>query len=720
LLTIRIALLGLAGLAWLGRAQPAMMPSFDRFGSLMGIVLLAWALQLPRPNLRQYLLFLGVGMGLAGLVATPFVVTLHPPGTPFNHTYADAGWSISLLLFSLVATYSLLSRRPPGWDLALAPFGLLLSGALLHIAMGPSDQDLPAFIRLAEMGAYPLFAVTAARVQVQESLSSPGELLAGEGAGGAGSLMDAAALFSQQLTARDPLELAYQASGLLAEHLEAGLCFIFSAQEGDQIELAAGYIASEERHLTGTILEAAQMPLLASALRGRRTLHANQEHPLPDLETLSQVLGLTIELPAMIIPLRANRQNVGAVLLAGPRDQYWRPQQLQIAGWATAFVATRLLELQHGALPAGATAGGIPASALSQVQQRARELERENQALRQRLHALEALQESPSQPDPQLEAQLAQAKQTIRRLQQELSDLRYQAASMQAEEPEAPKAQETQNQLFMALQELAEARRKLQQLEKETAAAAQATSATAPQLDLEALVRIVQQLRQPTSTILGYTDVLLGESVGLLGAMQRQFLERVQNASRQIGELLNELTRAAAIEAADFSLLPEPVDMAHCLDEAITQISDLIREKAITLRVDISEDLPPMMGDQETLTSIATHLLRNALGATPEQGQVSLLADAQRTEDGDYLLLSVSDQGPGVPSEFLPRVFQMTYGGTKSLVPGLGIQATDLASTRTMVEMLGGRIWIDSEEGSGSTFTVLLPCSQQAESAAPS
>ena len=717
LLTIRIALLGLAGLAWLGRIQPATLPVFDRFASLMGVVLLAWVLYLPRPELRQYGLFLGVGAGLLGLVATPFVVSLHPAGTPFNHTYADAGWSIVFLLFALTAAYALLAGRPPAWDLALAPFALLVAGGLLHIAVGPSDQDMAGFVRLAEMAAYPLFAVLAARIQVQETLGAPGGLAAEEQPSAARSLMDKAAQFSQQLTARDPLELSFQASGLLAHQLDIGLCLLFSGEHNkEQFELTAGYLARQERHLTGTWLDVGQMPVLAAAIRGRRTLHINQEHPLPDLETLSHVLGVPIDLPAILIPLRAHRQHMGALLLAAPRDQLWPPQHLQLALWAASFLATRFFELQHGPQPGG-VAAGVPASALAQAQQRARELERQNQTLRQRLQALEAQASSPPPDTQQLQAQLTNAKQTIRRLQQELSELRFQATAPQprapkAKEQEPPQLKEMQSQLHLALQELAEARQRLQQVQQETQPA---QAEAGPQPDVEALVRIAHQLRQPTSTILGYTDVLLGESVGLLGAMQRQFLERVQSATRQIGELLNELTRAAALEVGDIALLPEPVDVAHCLDEAITQLSERLRQKGITLRVAIPEELPPVMGDHESLTSIAAYLLQNAIGATPSGGQVTVRADAQSTEEGDFLLLSVGDQGPGVPAEALPRVFQMSYGGKKGAVPGLGTPAIDLATTRTMVEMLGGRIWVDSEEGAGSTFTVLLPCSRREE-----
>jgi len=136
--------------------------------------------------------------------------------------------------------------------------------------------------------------------------------------------------------------------------------------------------------------------------------------------------------------------------------------------------------------------------------------------------------------------------------------------------------------------------------------------------------------------------------------------------------------------------------------------------KDITLQMDFPEDLPPILAEEDALVQILFHLLDNAVAACMEGGVVRLKADTQSMENTCFVLLAVTDTGEGIHPEDLPKVFQRIYRADKGLIGDTGF---GLITVKTLVEMLRGRVWVESERGTGTTYTVLLPAADQAESA---
>jgi signal transduction histidine kinase len=230
----------------------------------------------------------------------------------------------------------------------------------------------------------------------------------------------------------------------------------------------------------------------------------------------------------------------------------------------------------------------------------------------------------------------------------------------------------------------------------------------------EVIASMTQELRQPMSSIVGYTDLLLGESVGILGALQRKFLERVKASTERMGGLVDDIIQMSTLGNSTVKLSPESVDLNALIDEAIAMTIAQVREKNIALRVDIPAAIPPMMADRDAMQQILVHLLQNAEAATPADGEISLGATLhegtkEEKSKGDYLLLKVSDSGGGIPAEDLPRVFSRLYRADSALIQGVGDTGVGLAVVKALVEAHCGRIWVDAEIGRGSTFSVLLP-----------
>jgi histidine kinase len=203
---------------------------------------------------------------------------------------------------------------------------------------------------------------------------------------------------------------------------------------------------------------------------------------------------------------------------------------------------------------------------------------------------------------------------------------------------------------------------------------------------------------------------LLGESVGILGALQRKFLERVRSSADRMNTLIDNLIRIAELDEAGYSAVRKPVDLSSVIDDAIGQLRAQLQEKRIAMRVDLPPVLPQINTDRDALQQILYHLLQNADGATPAEGSITLRALIDKQDElGEFVLIQVSDTGGGIPDDDLPRVFSRVYRASNPVIPGVGDTGVGLTIAETLTQALGGRIWVESESGQGATFSVLLP-----------
>jgi len=277
-------------------------------------------------------------------------------------------------------------------------------------------------------------------------------------------------------------------------------------------------------------------------------------------------------------------------------------------------------------------------------------------------------------------------------------------------------------------QELLQVQQRLSELEHTpppSLATTQRTQPIAP-ANAEVIVSIAQELRTPMSSIMGYTDLLLSESVGILGALQRQFLQRVQANIDRLTHLVNDLISITKLDSDDLKLQPVTVDMLEVIEDAITAAGTQFREKSITLHMNLSENLPPLHADRDAMHQVIMQLLSNAYLASPANGEISLAAhfipsfappptddEEPAPEPADVILVSITDQGGGVPPEDQRRVFGRLYRADNPLVEGIGDTGVGLSIAKALVEAHNGTIWLESEPGRGSTFHFAIPISPQ-------
>ena len=225
----------------------------------------------------------------------------------------------------------------------------------------------------------------------------------------------------------------------------------------------------------------------------------------------------------------------------------------------------------------------------------------------------------------------------------------------------------------------------------------------------EVIASISQDLRQPLSSVIGYTDLLLGESVGILGSLQRKFVERIKSSSERIGTLVDDMIQVTNLETGLTVLKPEPVDLNVIIDNAMSYTSSQIREKNISLHLDLPTEIQSIYADREALQQILIHLLQNAGAVSPNEGTITLRVQTHSEDSQEFVLLQVSDTGGGIATEDIPRVFTRLYRADNVLIQGVGDTGVGLSIAKTLTEAQNGRIWVESDSGEGSTFSVLLP-----------
>jgi signal transduction histidine kinase len=201
----------------------------------------------------------------------------------------------------------------------------------------------------------------------------------------------------------------------------------------------------------------------------------------------------------------------------------------------------------------------------------------------------------------------------------------------------------------------------------------------------------------------------MGESVGILSALQRKFVERIKAASERIGGLVDDLIQITNLETGKMEFNSEEIDLNSIIDNAMAYTSTQIREKNITLRLDITEPPPHIQTDRDALQQILIHLLQNATAATHAEGNITLRVQMQSEKGSHFISIQVADNGGGIASDDIPRVFARRYRAEHSLIQGLGDTGVGLSIARALVEAQNGRIWVETEAGVGSTFSVLMP-----------
>ncbi len=230
----------------------------------------------------------------------------------------------------------------------------------------------------------------------------------------------------------------------------------------------------------------------------------------------------------------------------------------------------------------------------------------------------------------------------------------------------------------------------------------------ANQAKSEFISLVSHELHTPMTSILGYSDMLIRGMVGELTSSQREFVISISRSAERMRLLVRDLLDISRIETGRLSLAMQSVPLPEVLDEVLGTLQDIFNEKELIFITDIPHPLPALYGDPNRLVQIFTNLLGNAIKYTPYGGTIAIRAQLSLIDPG-YVQCSVIDTGIGISPENQRMLFTKFFRADDPTVqeqPGTGL---GLAITKNLVELQGGRIWVESEKDKGSIFHFTIP-----------
>ncbi|WP_407355244.1 PAS domain-containing sensor histidine kinase [Methanolobus sp. WCC5] len=221
----------------------------------------------------------------------------------------------------------------------------------------------------------------------------------------------------------------------------------------------------------------------------------------------------------------------------------------------------------------------------------------------------------------------------------------------------------------------------------------------------EFLTTMSHELRTPLNSIIGFSDVMLSGMTGEITEQQEKYLKNIAVSGKHLLELINNILDISKIEAGKMELEPEQFMVSHVIDEVVDVVSPLAIKKRIKLEIECANKVQSICADKLKFKQIIYNLMSNAIKFTQKDGFVKVSIRASE----DMILISVTDSGIGISEEEQKHLFQpfrQIDNGIERHYEGTGL---GLALVKKYVELHGGRIWVQSKTGHGSTFAFEIP-----------
>ena len=220
----------------------------------------------------------------------------------------------------------------------------------------------------------------------------------------------------------------------------------------------------------------------------------------------------------------------------------------------------------------------------------------------------------------------------------------------------------------------------------------------------EFLANMSHELRTPLNAIIGFSQVLREKLFGGLNEKQDEYVEDILTSGNHLLALIDDILDLSKVEAGQVELEVAPFSLTEALEGGVVMVRERAVKDGVDVRLATDADADIVTGDERRIRQVIFNLLSNAVKFTPAEGSV----DVRSTQVNGEVRVSVADTGPGIAAEDHERIFeefQQTEVGVRQREgTGLG-----LALSKRLVELHGGRIWVESEPGQGSTFVFTLP-----------
>jgi signal transduction histidine kinase len=221
----------------------------------------------------------------------------------------------------------------------------------------------------------------------------------------------------------------------------------------------------------------------------------------------------------------------------------------------------------------------------------------------------------------------------------------------------------------------------------------------------EFLANMSHELRTPLNAIIGFSEVLIEQMFGELNEKQEEYLQDILSSGRHLLSLINDILDLSKVEAGRMELELGTFALPEALENGLTMIKERASRHGIQLSLDVDPRIDRIEADERKVKQVVFNLLSNAIKFTPDGGQVAVTAHLV----DDAIAIAVRDTGIGIAPEDQARIFEEFQQARHQVTKTREGTGLGLALTRKFVELHGGRIWVESEVGVGSTFTFTLP-----------
>jgi signal transduction histidine kinase len=227
---------------------------------------------------------------------------------------------------------------------------------------------------------------------------------------------------------------------------------------------------------------------------------------------------------------------------------------------------------------------------------------------------------------------------------------------------------------------------------------------TASRHKSEFLANMSHELRTPLNAILGFSQLLQKKLFGELNEKQEEYVEDIRSSGNHLLSLINDVLDLSKVEAGQIELQVAPFSLREAVERGVVMVRERASKDGVAIAADVDPEVQLVNADERRIRQVLFNLLSNAVKFTPTGGRVEVTA----ARVGEEIHVAVADTGPGIAPEDHERIFeefQQTDAGAKQNEgTGLG-----LALSKRLVELHGGRIWVESELGAGSRFVFTLP-----------
>ncbi|MFZ3066507.1 MAG: HAMP domain-containing sensor histidine kinase [Nitrospirota bacterium] len=228
----------------------------------------------------------------------------------------------------------------------------------------------------------------------------------------------------------------------------------------------------------------------------------------------------------------------------------------------------------------------------------------------------------------------------------------------------------------------------------------------------EFLANVSHELRTPLNAVIGFSGLLRDRSFDELNEKQKSYVNYIHSSGEQLLNLINDILDLSRIEAGRAAIKLDKIELANTIKDILLIFKDRAANNNIEITIEIEKEIKSIEADEQKIKQVLSNLLSNAIKFSPAGGSIHIRACAPQT---DFVEVSVEDTGIGIKSEDIPKLFKpfshlepvytKTTKGT-----GLG-----LALAKRLVELHGGKIWVESEYGKGSKFIFTIPVQQNEE-----